>query len=77
MSMSSRRHATIILIGDNLPTLSVMQAYVHSVHAVVNRMDVAGLGQIARMVRADNMNFLSAYLDVQARISRGAVAARD
>lgn len=71
MPMLQRRHATILLLADNLVTLDPMQAFQHSVHAVVNRADVDKLSLIVQQVLADNAVFLQAYRDVQSRIAQG------
>jgi CheY-like chemotaxis protein len=71
MPMNLRRHATVVLISDSLPTLEPMPAFQQSVHAVVNRIDVDKLMLILQQVVNDNLTFLSVYRDVQSRISQG------
>src|SRR3569623_241161 len=71
MAMNLRRHATVVLISDSLPTLEPMPAFQQSVHAVVNRVDVDKLMLILQQVVNDNLTFLSVYRDVQSRISQG------
>lgn len=71
LPMGQRRHATVLLIGPTFQTLSPWQAYQHSVNAVVNQMDIPSLGQIVRMVEAENNAFLGPFRDVQQRILRG------
>jgi len=36
MSMSDRRHATVILMGNSFQTFAPMEAFQQSVHAVIN-----------------------------------------
>lgn len=76
MPMALRRHTTMVLLGDNLQTLSPMQAFQHSVHAVVNRQELAllgteALGSIVQRTVADNEQFLRVYRDIQQRIAQG------
>jgi ActR/RegA family two-component response regulator len=37
MPLNQRRHATFVLIGESFQTFTPMQAFQHSVHAVINR----------------------------------------
>ena len=71
LGMNHRRHATVLLLGAGFQTLAPWQAYQHSVNAVVNQQDIPSLGQILRMVEADNNAFLAPYRDVQQRIIHG------
>ncbi len=71
MPMSIRRHATVILIGDNFQTMHPLQAYQQSVHAMVNRADAATLAQIIQPVVADNAIFMHTFRDTQRRIAEG------
>ena len=71
MSMPLRRHATVLLLSDTLPSMDAMRAFQQSVHAVVNRADLDKLMLIAQQVVNDNTTFLHAYRDVQARIVQG------
>jgi DNA-binding NtrC family response regulator len=71
MSMPLRRHATVVLIGDLFQTLAPLQAFQQSVHAVVNRTDLAQLKTILMQVINDNVLFLNTFRDVQARIAEG------
>src|SRR5262245_34920191 len=41
MPMDNRRHAVFILLGSGFATLNAMQAFQQSVHAVVNRDELA------------------------------------
>lgn len=76
MPMALRRHTTLVLLGDSYQTLSPMQALQHSVHAVVNRQELAllgseALGPIVQRAVADHTQFLLVYRDLQHRIAQG------
>jgi CheY-like chemotaxis protein len=71
MQMTQRRHATIILVGDAFQTFTPMQAFQHSVHAVVNRTELFLLRQLIEKAVADNRNFLHGYREAQNRIITG------
>ncbi|PYK96618.1 MAG: hypothetical protein DME18_06695 [Verrucomicrobia bacterium] len=78
MSMPSRRHTIFILLGSSVSTLSAIQAFQHSVHAVVNREELGLLGPnilgpIVQRVVADNDLFFNVYRDTQLRIVQGKV----
>ena len=78
MPMPQRRHAVFILLGSSLSTLSAMEAFQQSVHAVVNREELALLGPnilgpIVQRVVADNDLFLNVYRDSQIRMAQGKV----
>lgn len=68
MPMNQRRHATILLIGDSFQTFMPMEAFKHSVHAVINSAEMFLLGQLIEKAVADNNLFLRSFRDVQARI---------
>lgn len=71
MPMASRRHCTVILLSDVLPSLDAMHAFHQSVHAVVNRVDMDKLMLIIQQVTNDNAIFLSTYRDIQSRMAQG------
>jgi hypothetical protein len=48
LPMSSRRNSFVCLIGSSFKTLDAMQAFVQSVHVVVNPIDVPNLAAILR-----------------------------
>ncbi len=74
MPMPLRRHATVILIGDQFQTMHTLQAYNQSVHAVVNPMEVISmLPQIIPKLVADNTQFLEMFRETQTRIAQGKV----
>lgn len=71
MAMAQRRHATIILLGHEFETLQPLQAFIHSVHAVVNWADLGSLSQIIPQIVAEQALFLSVYREAQARVGSG------
>jgi len=70
MPMSQRRHATTILIGSSYQTFNALQAFQHSVHAVVNFSEMPLLAQLVQKIVADNDMFLSNFREVQERVAR-------
>ncbi|HEY1662762.1 MAG TPA: hypothetical protein VGI03_10115 [Verrucomicrobiae bacterium] len=70
MPMGRRRHTAIILLGDNYQTLDPMQAFQHSVHAVVNGSEIMMLRPLIEKAVADNDMFLHSYREVQNRVAR-------
>ena len=73
MPMNQRRHTTILLLGDSFQTLNAMQAYTHSVHAVINRADIEKLPQILQQVISDNDILLNVYRETLIRVAQGKV----
>ncbi|MGC8829077.1 MAG: hypothetical protein ACP5MG_08720 [Verrucomicrobiia bacterium] len=73
LPMNMRRHAVIILLGSNFQTLNPMQAFVNSVHCVVNGNDIQAISKIIQKVVADNDLFLDVFRDTQLRIRQGKV----
>src|SRR5438552_10331302 len=78
MPMNQRRHTIFVLLGNSFGTLSAIQAFQQSVHAVVNRDELALLGPnilgpIVQRVVADNDLFLNVYRDSQFRMAQGKV----
>jgi len=71
MPVNQRRHSTIVLIGNAFQTFTPMEAFQHSVHAVINSSEMFLLKQLVEKAVADNQMFLQSYRDVQARIFRG------
>ncbi len=69
LPMAQRRHSVFFLIGESLQTMHPMQAYVHSVHAVVNPAELSSLGQIIQRVVGENDMFMFAYRDVVAKLA--------
>ena len=67
MSVSQRRHATTLLVGNDFQTFAPMEAFHQSVHAVVNSSELFLLKQLVEKAVADNQAFLRSFLEVQAR----------
>ena len=68
MTMSQRRHATIILFGESFQTFTPMQAFQQSVHAVINNSELFLVKQLIEKAVADNAMFLHSYHEVQTRL---------
>ena len=68
MPSSQRRHTTILLVGESFQTFVPMEAFKHSVHAVINSSELFLLKQLVEKAVSDNENFLRSYRDVQARL---------
>lgn len=69
MPMNQRRHAVILLLGEEFETLNPMQAFRHSVHAVVNRADMDKAQLIFQQVVSDVTAFLHVYRSTQDKLS--------
>jgi hypothetical protein len=69
MPVAQRRHATIILFGNSFKTFEPMQAFQHSVHAVINGAELSMLKQLVEKAVADNELFLFGFRDAQKRLS--------
>ena len=69
MPMHLRRHATVILLGDSFQTFSPMEAFQHSVHAVINSSEMFMLKQLLEKAIAENTLFLQTYREVQRHVS--------
>jgi DNA-binding NtrC family response regulator len=68
MSASQRRHATVILLGNSFQTFTPMEAFKHSVHAVINSSEMFLLKQLIEKAVADNALFLHSFHEVQNRV---------
>jgi len=68
MQIAQRRHATILLIGNTFQTFTPMEAFQHSVHAVINSSEMFLLKQLIEKAVADNALFLQTFREVQNRI---------
>lgn len=68
MTVGQRRHSTIILIGESFQTFTPMQAFQHSVHAVVNSSELFLINQLIEKSAADNQMFLNSFNEVQSRL---------
>jgi hypothetical protein len=72
MPVNQRRHATIVLLGDSFQTFTPMEAFTHSVHAVVSSSEMFLLKQLVEKAVADNTAFLHSFREVQKRVYSGA-----
>ena len=77
MSMSLRRHATVILLANSFQTFNTMQAFQQSVHAIVNSSELPLLGQLIEKAVADNTRFLSGFVEAQSRTARSRSGSSD
>jgi hypothetical protein len=68
MAIGQRRHATFLLIGESFQTFVPMEAFKHSVHAVINSSELFLLKQLVEKAVADNNAFLRSFREVQARL---------
>jgi len=68
MPVNRRRHATIILLGNSFQTLMPMEAFKHSVHAVINSSEMFLLKQLIEKAVTDNELFLHSFREVQDRL---------
>ena len=71
--MNTRRHSTIILVGDSYTSFNPMQAFQMGVNLVVNRSEMMLLIQFIQKAVADNDLFLHGYRETQRRIAQGLV----
>ena len=71
MTASQRRHATIMLVGDSFQTFIPMEAFKHSVHAVVNSSELFLLKQLVEKAVSENHVFLNNFREVQHRVITG------
>jgi len=68
MPVIQRRHATTILLGNSFQTFVPMEAFKHSVHAVVNSSEMFLLKQLIEKAVADNDLFLHSFREIQNRV---------
>src|SRR5271163_3090467 len=68
MPVNQRRHATIILLGDTFQTFTPMEAFKHSVHAVISSSEMFLLKQLVEKAVTDNNAFLHSFREVQNRV---------
>jgi len=71
MTSSARRHATVLLIGDSFQTFAPMEAFKHSVHAVINSSELFLMKQLVEKAVAENELFLHSFREIQNRILTG------
>ena len=67
MSMSQRRHSTVLLFGDSLATFNPLQAFQYGVHAVLNPNEMFLLIQLVQKAVADSDFFLHTFREGQQR----------
>ncbi len=68
MLVNQRRHATVLLIGNSFQTFTPMEAFKHSVHAVINSSELFLLKQLVEKAVADNDAFLHSFREIQNRV---------
>jgi len=73
LPMGQRRHAVVFLLGESMETLNTMQAFVQSVHCVINYSELPMFAELVRKTVGENEMFLSAYRDIQRRVSQRSV----
>jgi hypothetical protein len=68
MTVSQRRHATVLLIGSSFQTFTPMEAFKNSVHAVINSSEMFLFKQLVEKAVADNDTFLHSFREIQNRV---------
>jgi len=68
MTVNHRRHATILLIGESFQTFMPMEAFKHSVHAVINSSELFLLKQLVEKAVSENSVFLNNFREIQTRV---------
>ena len=68
MPASQRRHTTAVLIGNSFQTFAPMEAFQHSVHAVINSSEIFLLKQLIEKAVSDNLDFHRSFREVQHRV---------
>src|ERR1700722_10289850 len=71
MTTNLRRHATVLLIGDSFQTFIPMEAFKHSVHAVINSSELFLVKQLVEKAVSENNVFLHNFREIQARVLTG------
>jgi hypothetical protein len=71
MPIGQRRHSTLLLVGESFQTFVPMEAFKHSVHAVINSSELFLLKQLVEKAVSDNDAFLFSFREVQARLFNG------
>lgn len=64
--MALRRNSFVCLVGPSLKTLDAMQAFAHSVHLVMNPVDMPNLTAILKKGLAEFEGLYRAYKDTLA-----------
>lgn len=63
LPMAQRRHTFVCLIGPSFKTLDAMQAFSHSVHLVLNPLDLPNMGPILKKGLAEFDQLYRAFKD--------------
>ena len=71
MTVSQRRHATTLLLGESFQTFVPMEAFKHSVHAGINSSELFLLKQLVAQAVAENELFLHNFREIQNRVLTG------
>ncbi|HEX7655162.1 MAG TPA: hypothetical protein VF607_16760 [Verrucomicrobiae bacterium] len=71
MPSTQRRHATVLMVGDSFQTFVPLEAYKHSVHAVINSSELFLMKQLVEKAVAENELFLQNFREIQNRILTG------
>jgi CheY-like chemotaxis protein len=64
LPMAQRRYTFVCLLGPSFKTLDAMQAFAHSVHVVVNPLDLPNLAAILKKSTAEFELLYKVYRDV-------------
>ncbi len=71
MASAQRRHTTVLLVGDSFQTFVPMEAFKHSVHAVINSSELFLFHQLIEKAVAENERFLHSFREIQHRVLTG------
>ena len=71
ITSSQRRNATVLLIGDSFQTFTPIEAFKHSVHAVINSSELFLLKQLVEKAVAENSQFLNNFREIHNRVLTG------
>lgn len=71
MTSSQRRHSTVLLVGDRFQTFAPMEAFSHSVQAVINSSELFLMKQLIEKAVAENELFLHNFREIQNRVLTG------
>jgi hypothetical protein len=69
LPMVQRRHCTVILVGENFTSLNPMEAFIHGVHAVVNRTEMFLTMQLIQKVTNENDVFLQTLREMSRQVA--------
>jgi len=68
MPVNQRRHATVLLIGTSFQTFTPIEAFINSVHAVINSSELFLLKQLLEKAVSENDHFLHSFRETQNRV---------